>query len=230
MQMKVYDYPGFPNPERVRIAAAEKGVLGNIEFITIDIPSGEGRKPEFLAKSPLGTVPLLELNDGTCISECTAISEYLDGLRGTPTLTGVVPRDRAVIHMMQRRSEALIVDAIGAYFHHATPGFGPLIETNQIPAWGEAGLQRTLLGMRYFDKILSKQSYLNATSFSMADISLFTGIEFAQTLKIAIPKACAALVEYCERLKERPSFAARISRAGSDTGLGWRGNQAEKPL
>lgn len=214
--MKVYDYPGFPNPERVRIAAAEKGVLGEIEFVTIDIPGGEGRRPEFLAKNPLGTVPLLELNDGSRISECTAISEYLDGLCGTPTLTGASPRERAVIHMMQRRSETLIVDAIGAYFHHATPGFGSLIETNQIPAWGEAGLQRTLFGMRYFDTVLSTQSYLNAASFSMADISLFTGIEFAQTLRIAIPPACSALVDYCERLKDRPSFAARILRRRMD--------------
>ncbi|MES2190194.1 MAG: hypothetical protein V4454_08730 [Pseudomonadota bacterium] len=71
------------------------------------------------------TVPLLELPDGTTISECTAITEYLDSLSESPRLTGANGRQRAVVHMMQRRSEALLVDAIGAYFHYATPGFGP---------------------------------------------------------------------------------------------------------
>jgi len=69
--VKIYDFEGFPNPARVRIALAEKGVTDRIEFIPVNVPAGEHRKPEFLAKNPSSAVPVLELEDGTCISECT---------------------------------------------------------------------------------------------------------------------------------------------------------------
>ena len=126
---EIYDYKGFPNPTRVRIALAEKDMTARVEFITVDVPGGEHKRPEFLAKNPSGAVPVLELEDGTTIAECTAITEYLDNLDGKPTLTGTGARERALIHMMQRRAEAGLLDAVAAYFHHATPGLGPHIET-----------------------------------------------------------------------------------------------------
>ena len=88
--MKIYDYEGFPNPLRVRIAAAEKGLTDQIAFISVDVPNGEHKKAPFLAKNPSGTVPVLELelDDGVTISECTAITEYLDNAVGEAALTG----------------------------------------------------------------------------------------------------------------------------------------------
>ncbi|MCY7281712.1 MAG: glutathione S-transferase N-terminal domain-containing protein [Sphingomonas bacterium] len=88
--MKIYDYKGFPNPARVRIALAEKNMTDRVEFVLIDVPGGAHKGPDFLAKNPSGTVPVLELDDGTAISECTAITEYIDNLDGQPTLTGRV--------------------------------------------------------------------------------------------------------------------------------------------
>ena len=123
--MKIHDFPGFPNPARIRIALAEKGLTDKVEFIHVDVPAGEHRKKEFRRKNPSAAVPVLELEDGTMISECTAITEYLDNLDGTPTLTGTTPRQRAVTSMMQRRAEAGLLDAVAAYFHHATPGLRP---------------------------------------------------------------------------------------------------------
>jgi glutathione S-transferase len=73
--MEVYEFKGFPNPARVRIALAEKGLLNQVEFIHVDVPAGDHKKPEFLAKNPSGAVPVLELDDGTMISECSAIIE-----------------------------------------------------------------------------------------------------------------------------------------------------------
>jgi glutathione S-transferase len=95
--VKVYDFKGFPNPARVRIAIAEKGLTSRVEFIHVDLPAGAHRAPDFLAKNPSGLVPVLELDDGTMISECTAITEYLDHLEGEPTLTGRTGRERAII-------------------------------------------------------------------------------------------------------------------------------------
>jgi glutathione S-transferase len=203
--LKVYDYKGFPNPARVRIAIAEKCLGDKIEFVAVDVPNGEHKQPNFLAKNPNASVPVLELEDGTCIAECTAITEYLDHLSGKPTLTGQSPHERAVVHMMQRRAEAGLLDAVGTYFHHATPGLGPKIETYQNREWGEKNRERAVAGMRYLDGVLSKQSYLAGEHFSMADITAFAGLAFADFAKIAIPSELTHLKSWRGRVAERPS-------------------------
>ena len=126
--MKIYDMPGLPNPLRVRVALAEKGLTDRVAFEHVDIMKGEHQTPEFRAKNPSAAVPALELEDGTILSECSAITEYLDALDGAPTLTGATPTERGEIAMRQRKAEADVLDAVAAYFHHATPGLGPDIE------------------------------------------------------------------------------------------------------
>lgn len=86
--LKIHDYMGFPNPARIRIALAEKGLIDAVEFVTVDVPAGEHKRPEFLSRNPAGVVPVLELEDGAHIAECTAITEYVDHLVGEPILTG----------------------------------------------------------------------------------------------------------------------------------------------
>ena len=205
--MKIYDYEGFPNPFRVRIAAAEKGLTDQIEFISVDVPNGEHKKAPFLAKNPSGAVPVLELDDGVTISECTAITEYLDNAAGEATLTGRTPRERALIHMMQRRAEAGLMDAVGAYFHHATPGLGPDIETYQCAEWGNHQRERAVAGMRYLDGVLADQAYLAGDDFSMADITAFAGLAFADFAKVDVPEDCTHLRAWRQRVAERPSVA-----------------------
>ena len=206
--MKIYDYKGFPNPARVRIALAEKGMTDRVEFVSVDVPNGEHRRPAFLAKNPSGAVPALELDDGTVISECTAITEYLDNIDGSPTLTGRTARDRAMIHMMQRRAEAGLLDAAAAYFHHATPGLGPDIETYQNKGWGENQGERAVAGMRYLDGVLAKQPFLAGGAFSMADITAYAGLSYADFAKIAVPAELTHLTAWRARMAARPSFAA----------------------
>jgi glutathione S-transferase len=203
--MKVYDFKGFPNPARVRIAIAEKGLSQSVEFITVNVPEGEHRTPAFMDKNPNAAVPVLELDDGTCISECTAITEYIDHLAGEPTLTGRTAKDRAIIHMMQRRAEAGLLDAVGAYFHHATPGLGPKIETYQNREWGENNRDRAIAGMRYLDSVLNTQAHLAGEHFSMADITAFAGLGFADFAKIAIPSELFHLQAWRSRVAARPS-------------------------
>lgn len=203
--MRVYEYPGFPNPARVRIALAEKGLTQQVEFITIDVPNGEHRTPAFLSKNPSGAVPVLELDDGTTIAECAAITEYIDHLNGTPTLTGTTPRERAIVHMMQRRAEAGLLEAVGTYFHHATPGFGPALETYQCAEWGRHQKGQATACMTYLDGILAGQPYLAGRSFSVADISAFAGLAFADYAQVSIPDACIHLREWRSRIAARPS-------------------------
>jgi len=205
--MKIYDFEGFPNPARVRIALAEKGMTDRVTFETIDVPNGAHRAETFLEKNPAGTVPVLELEDGTVISECTAITEYIDSLDGEPTLTGKTPKQSAIIHMMQRRAEANLLDAVGAYFHHATPGLGPDIETYQCAEWGNHQKQRALDGMRYFNGVLANQQYLAGGAFTMADITAFAGLAFADFAKVDVPADCANLKAWRERVAARPSIA-----------------------
>ncbi|MBO9559348.1 MAG: glutathione S-transferase [Caulobacter sp.] len=209
--MKIHDIPGFPNPLRIRIALAEKGLADQVTFVKVDVPAAENRQDDFLALNPTGTVPVLELDDGLCVSECTAITEYLDNLDGAPVLTGRTPREKAVIHMMQKRAEALLIDAVGDYFHHATPGLSPALQAYKSPDWegradwGRRQGDKAIAGMRYFDKVLRDQPYVAGEAFSMADITVLEGLVFAGFAKLAVPEDCTALIAWNARLQERPS-------------------------
>ena len=173
------------------------------------MPGGEHKKPAFLAKNPSAAVPVLELEDGTTIAECTAITEYLDHLTGSQELTGRDPKERAVIHMMQRRAEAGLLDAVGSYFHHATPGLGPDVEGYQCAEWGRHQRERAVAGMRYLDGLLAEQPYLAGEAFSMADITAFAGLAFADFAEIAIPEELSHLKDWRDRVAARPSIAAQ---------------------
>lgn len=205
--LKIYDYKGFPNPTRVRIALAEKGLSDKVEFISIDVPGGEHRLPAFAEKNPYATVPVLELEDGTCISECTAITEYVDSLVGEPVLTGKSAKERAIIQMMQRRTEAGLLDAAATYFHHATPGLGPKIELYQNREWGEKNRERAIAGMRYLDQVLTRQLFVASNEFTMADITVFAGLIYAAIAKIEVPSELTNLKSWHRRVASRPSAA-----------------------
>ncbi|GAB5483300.1 MAG: glutathione S-transferase [Parasphingorhabdus sp.] len=205
--MKIYDFEGFPNPARVRIALKEKGLFDQVEFISINVPEGEHRKPEFVEKNPSAAVPVLELDDGTTISECSAITEYIDNLTGEQELTGKSPKERGVIAMMQRRAEAGLLDAVGTYFHHATPGLGKAIETYQCAEWGNHQKERAVSTMRYLDTVLAQQPYLAGDGFSVADITAFAGLGFADFAGVETPADCKNLAQWRAKVEARPSIA-----------------------
>jgi glutathione S-transferase len=209
--MKIHDIPGFPNPLRVRIVLAEKGLFDKVEFIKVDLPAAEHKQPAFLAINPTGTVPVLELDDGTYISECTAITEYLDNLDGHPTLTGTTPLEKATIHMMQKRAESELIDAIGIYFHYATAGLGDGLLPYKSPEWegrnhwGQMHREKAEAGMRYFDEVLKRQPYVAGDAFSMADTTVIGGLLFASYAQIPVPEALVALRAWKARVDQRES-------------------------
>ena len=206
--MKIYEATGFINPARVRIALGEKNAVSQAEFIEVDVMGGEHRLPEFVAKNPSASVPVLELEDGTTIAECTAITEYIDHTFSGISLTGQTAKERAVIHMMQRRAEQNLLDAVGLYFHNATPGLGKELEIYQNKEWGEKQKNKAIARMYYFNGILAQQKFVAGNDFTMADITVYMGLAFADFAKIQIPVECRNLAAWRDLVAQRSSVAA----------------------
>ncbi len=205
--MKIYDVEGFPNPARIRIALAEKGASDQVAFVKVDVMGGEHRTPQFKAKNPDATVPCLELDDGTCISHCTAITEYLDQHLPGTVLCGNTAKERALVSMMNLRAEGGLLNAVGDYFHHATPGLGPDLETDQNKEWGMKRRAKSQETMAYLDGVLADNDWLAGESFSMADITAFAGLAFADLAKVDIPAELTNLSSWRARVAQRPSMA-----------------------
>lgn len=203
--LKIYDWYNGPYPARVRIALAEKSLLSRTEFVSVNLWKGEHKKPEFLSVNYSGTLPVLELPDGTRLSECTAITQYLDTLDGQPTLTGRTPLEQGQIHMMNKRAEIEFLDAVSVYFHHATPGLGPEVELYQNADWGMRMRDKAVRGMRYFDNVLRHQPFVAGEHFSMADIAVLGGMIFSALVDLQVPEECTALREWHMRMQERAS-------------------------
>jgi len=205
--MKIYDTPAFPNPARVRIALAEKGATDKVTFVEVDVMNKEHRTEAYLAKNPDASVPCMELDDGTYLSHCTAITEYIDGHFEGASLCGVTPRERAVIHMMNRRAEVGLLDAVAAYFHHATEGLGPELEVYQNKEWGMKQRENALQAMGYLDGVLANTDYVAGDSFSMADITVFAGLAFADFAGVEISDELQNLTAWRGKAAARPSIA-----------------------
>jgi glutathione S-transferase len=184
--LTIYDVEGFPNPARVRMALADKKALDKVTFVPVDVMGGEHRAAPFRTMNPDATVPCAQLTDGTVIGRCTPITEYIDAAFDGPSLIGETPVQRATTHMMTLRVEEWLLDALSAYFHHATDGLGPDLEIDQVPAWGERQKGRAIASMQYFDSVLAEQPYLAGDAYSMADIALLAALALADFAGVPI--------------------------------------------
>lgn len=209
--MKLYETTGFPNPLRVSIALAEKNALNLLEHIEVDVMGGEHRSPDFLAKNPLATVPVLELDNGNFIAETTAVTEFIDHHFEGVSLTGKTPEERAEVHMMQRRAEVMVIDAVSTYFHHATSGLGPELEIDQNLEWGLKQREKALAGFKYFDELLSRRTFVTGEYFTMPDITLFAGLAFADFAKVEINNSLTHLKAWREQVASRPSVRLALA-------------------
>jgi glutathione S-transferase len=213
--MKIYDRSGFPNPARIRIVLAGKRLDSAVQFVPIDLIGAEHKQQPFLDKNPSGVVPLLELDDGTLISEATAITEYLDNLDGDPIFTGRTPLEKGLIHMMQRRAEAMLIDPVGIYFHHGTPGLGAALQAYKSPDWpgrgdwAERNREAAEAGMRYFNRILENKEFVAVDYFSMADITVFAGLAFAEAAGLSVGEDLKNLRAWRSRVADLPSVRNR---------------------
>ena len=203
--LMIYDWYNGPYPSRVRIAVAELGLTSHVHFTSVDLWAGEHKRPAFLAKNYSGTLPVLQIEDGTYLAECTAITQYLDALGDAPRLTGTTARDQGIIHMMNKRAEIEFLDAISVYFHHATAGLGPDVELYQNAEWGLRMRDKALRGARYFDEVLKDQPYVAGNAFSMADITVIAGFVFAKIVGLQIPTELVSLHSWHARMRDRSS-------------------------
>ena len=204
--MKMYEYNGFPSPRRVRIFVAEKGITG-IDFEQVNVPEGEHREAPFLAKNPFGTVPVLELDDGTCISETVAICRYFEARHPDPALMGETPEQVAEIEMWHRRVEQTMYDTIATFFHHGTPGLGDL-ETYQNKEWGEKNRERFFAAMERMDAHLEDKEFFVGESISIVDITALCAIDYGGFVDLTIPAELKNLTRWHQGMSARPSASA----------------------
>ena len=203
--MLFYDSPNpAPNPRRVRIFAAEKGI--DLSSKEVSIPKREQKAPEYVAKNPRGQTPILELDDGTVIAESVAIMRYLEAEHPDPPLFGTTAREIAEIEMWNRRVEMILMPAIAAVWVHTHPFTAALPGRNV--EWGESNRPRVVEGMRFFDESLEGREYLAGSAFSAADILLLTTVDFAKFIGLDMPSECANLLRWHERVSARPSASA----------------------
>ncbi len=203
--MKLYDYKAAPNPRRVRIYMAEKGI--DIPLIPVDIMKREQKSPDFLAKNPLGSLPVLELADGTCISESVAICRYLEALYPEPPLFGRTAAEKARIEMWLRRIELNVMVPVGMVWAHGHPLTASLLK--QIPEAAEQNRKRVHLAYKLLNEQLSGAAFIAGPDYTVADAVLLATLDFANGL-VGVPyESCLThLKRWHGEVLARPSAAA----------------------
>ena len=206
--MKLYDSPTAPNPRRVRVFLAEKNI--EVESEVVDLRKGEHKTPEFLEKNLNGQIPVLELDDGTCISESIAICRYFEALHPTPALFGTTPVEIALIDMHQRRIELALGRNVGVSWVN-----GPVVAQiakgrfTQIP---EAKTQSDAAVHAYYERLdgeLAGRTMIAGDSFSIADITAMCVIDFAEQLVDLKPDGnLQHLARWRAEVGSRPSASA----------------------
>lgn len=210
--MKLYDWSLAPNPRRVRLFLAEKGV--NIETIQAAGPTDMTLAPWFLDLSPRRKVPLLELDDGTRIGEAMAICRYLEAVHPQPPLFGRDPREGAIIDMWERESDQNGLQAGAEHVRNAHPAFAgralPGYEqpTRQIAELAERGRMRYYTYQKQVDARLVENEFLGGELFSVADITAFCAIDFWRKFRLAIADEHKHLHRWYAAVSERPSATA----------------------
>lgn len=201
--MKLYESPS-PNARRVHIFMAEKGI--DCERVVVDIRGGENLSADYKAKNPAGRVPMLELDDGTCIGESVAICRYLEALHPEPNLFGTQPVELAQIEMWQRRSELNFMMSVANAFRNIT-GFFKDRET-PVKEFGEvsADVARSFVPM--FDEQLGKTQFLAGDRFSIADITFAVAWGFSKQVKVVELPEAKNIERWLDEVNARPSFSA----------------------
>lgn len=203
--MKLFISPRAPNPRRVQMFIAEKGIT-DIAFEVVEIGKDQHRSAEYVAKSPLAKVPVLELDDGRVLGETRAICGYLEGLHPEPNLLGRGFEEHAFIEMADRRIELYFMAGIANCIRHTHPGLAPL-EQPQFADFGASQGQKVRKVAQWLDDELARQPFMAGERFTIADITAFCAIEFARGLMKYRPgeEGLTHLQAWRDRIAERPS-------------------------
>ena len=203
--MKLIDGGRAPNPRRVRIFLAEKGITIPIE--TVDFMKRAHHTEAFAKINPMQRLPVLILDDGTAIAETVAICRYFEVLQPDPPLFGSGAKEQAVIEMWNRRMELNLLAAITAVFRHLHPAMAEL-EVPQVPQWAEANKPKVLFYLDWLNGELASREFIAGDDFSIADITAMVSIDFLKPTGFTVPDTLTGLLGWHEKIKARPSATA----------------------
>ena len=205
--MKLYQNNRAPNPRRARIFMAEKNVdFSPIEIVEMDLAAGDNLTEEFRQINPMRGVPVLELDDGSCIAESMAISRYFEATVPEPPLMGRGAREQAVIEMWNRRMEMNLLYPVAMAFRHTTGHF-----SDREPVCAEYGqicLNRSREMFGFLNNRLANSEYVAGEAFSVADISALCAVDFARVIKLRISDEQPHLKRWHDAVSARPSAGA----------------------
>jgi len=202
--MKLYDGGRAPNPRRVRIFLAEKGIDVPVE--PVDLGAGAHKSDAFTALNPMQRLPVLVLDDGTVIAESIAICRYFEGLRPEPPLFGRGGKEEALVEMWNRRVELNLYAAVSAVFRHLHPAMKDMEE--QVPEWGEANKPRALDFLAFLDGELRDRLFIAGDHFTVADITGLVSVDFMKPAKLELPVEFTNISRWHAQVSSRPSARA----------------------
>ncbi|MEH3101389.1 glutathione S-transferase family protein [Sphingomonas adhaesiva] len=204
--MKLYSAPmPAPNPRRVRMFAAEKGIA--LDEVMLDLRQRDHKAPEHVVRNSLGQVPVLELDDGTTLSETIAICRYLDGIHPEPPMFGRTPLEMAQVDMWIRRFEIQIGEPVKMYWRHAHPATAALIEQHRD--FGRSNLAALDRAMAWLEgEVADGRTWLTGETLTVVDIAAVTIVDFAELIGMQPIKEAKAVAAWHARMTARPSYAA----------------------
>ena len=203
--MKFYDGGRAPNPRRVKVFLAEKGITVPTE--QVDLGKLAHKAAAYTAINPLQRVPALELDDGTVLCESIAICRYFEHLQPEPALFGTGAKEMAVVEMWERRIEFHLLGPISHVFRNSHPAMKEM-EVPQVPAWAEANKPRVMDFLALLDRELGARRYIAGEHYSVADITGMIAVDFMKPAKLAMPDGLNNLKRWHEGVSSRPSAKA----------------------
>jgi glutathione S-transferase len=204
--MKLYDADWAPNPRRVRIFLKEKDF--DIERVDVDLKAGAHLNDDFCHINPLRRVPVLELDDGTRISESVAICRYIEEIQPDPPLFGHGAKEKALVEMWNRRVELGFFMPVAFAFRHIHPGMATA-EAPQIKEWGEANKPKAIAFLHLLEDQFGDRPFVAGDHFSIADITLLVAYDFMRVARLTCPDDCVRVRRWYAAVSARPSAAIR---------------------
>ncbi len=201
--VRLYTQARAPNPRRVDIFLAEKGL--EIPRTELNLIEGEHKAEDYLARVGAPQVPALELSDGTVIAESVAICRYLEAIRPEPNMLGAEIMEAIEIEMWQRLVEFRLFQTVAACFRHTNPHLAALEE--QCPDWGEVNRGRIHARLGELDGRLAGREWIAAGRLTIADITAVVAVDFLRVIRFDLPEEYSSLRAWHARMRERPSTA-----------------------
>jgi len=200
--MKLYDFGRAPNPRRVRIYLAEKGIAVPME--QIDLGAMQHKTAAYAAINPLRQVPVLMLDDGTVIAESIAICRYFEVLNPSPPMFGTGALEQAMVEMWNRRLEQNLFFPVSQVFRHLHPAMKDM-EVPQVATWGEANKPRVAALLPILERQLETGPFVCGARYSIADITALVAINFMKPAKLAVPSEYRNIARWHAEVSARPS-------------------------